>query len=127
MARFSRITIQEIPSREVAVIRFRGRASQEDVGETESRLLGALREKGITTVGEPFLMRYNAPFTRDSCAGTRWGLRSGERMGNHAGFTRPSQITTDIQPSPQIPSLTRIAFHIAPSISLTFPTSLPWL
>ena len=59
----TRIAIQEIPSREVAVIRFRGRATRDDVTEVESRLLEALRGKGITTTGAPFLMRYNSPFT----------------------------------------------------------------
>ena len=58
-----RIAIQEIPSRELAIIRFRGRATRDDVAEMESRLFAVLREKGIPTLGEPFLMRYNAPFT----------------------------------------------------------------
>jgi hypothetical protein len=59
----TRASISEVPAREIAVIRFSGRASPADVAAARDRLLGALREKGISTAGEPFLMRYNAPFT----------------------------------------------------------------
>jgi hypothetical protein len=59
----TRIAIQEIPSRELAVIRFRGRAAERDIADVRARLLRVLGEKGIQTTGEPFLMRYNAPFT----------------------------------------------------------------
>ena len=58
-----RITMEEIPEREVAVVRFKGRADQESVGEEVQILLSTLRESGIRTIGEPFLMRYNAPIT----------------------------------------------------------------
>ncbi len=58
-----RTVISVVPAREIAVIRFSGRASPADVAAVRERLLGVLREKGINTVGEPFLMRYNAPFT----------------------------------------------------------------
>jgi effector-binding domain-containing protein len=61
--RDERISLREIPSREVAVIRFRGRAGAGDVADVRARLLSALTAKGIHTFGEPFLMRYNAPFT----------------------------------------------------------------
>jgi hypothetical protein len=33
------------------------------VADVKARLLSALTAKGIHTIGEPFLMRYNAPFT----------------------------------------------------------------
>ena len=59
----TRIAIQEIPSRELAVIRFRGRAAEGDVSEVKARLLKVLGENGIPTEGGPFLMRYNPPFT----------------------------------------------------------------
>lgn len=59
----TRVSISEAPAREIAVIRFGGRASPADVAAVRERLLGALQEKGITIAGEPFLMRYNAPFT----------------------------------------------------------------
>jgi hypothetical protein len=58
-----RAAISEVPAREIAVIRFRGRASPDEVAEVRVLLLRALKEKGISTAGEPFLMRYNAPFT----------------------------------------------------------------
>lgn len=59
----SRISIQEVPSRELAVIRFRGSASGHDVSLVRERLLAALAEAKIPAVGTPFLMRYNPPFT----------------------------------------------------------------
>jgi effector-binding domain-containing protein len=59
----TRVSLGEVPPREVAVIRFRGRASLAEVAEIRDRLLGALEENGIPIAGEPFLMRYNAPFT----------------------------------------------------------------
>ena len=59
----TRIRIQEIPSRELAVIRFSGRASASDVAQVRERLLKKLEESNITLVGTPFLMRYNAPYT----------------------------------------------------------------
>jgi hypothetical protein len=58
-----RATILEVPAREIAVIRFSGRASPADVAGARDRLLRALRAGGISIAGEPFLMRYNAPFT----------------------------------------------------------------
>ncbi len=59
----SRISIQEIPPRELAVIRFRGRASEGDVAEVRERLLRTLEEAKVPIAGTPFLMRYNSPFT----------------------------------------------------------------
>jgi effector-binding domain-containing protein len=59
----TRISIQEIPSRELAVIRFSGRASASDVAQVRERLLKKLEESHITVLGTPFLMRYNAPYT----------------------------------------------------------------
>jgi hypothetical protein len=58
-----RAVIGEVPPREIAVIRFSGRASPADVAKARDRLLGILGEGDITTAGEPFLMRYNSPFT----------------------------------------------------------------
>ena len=57
------VSIQEIPSRELAVLRFRGRASDREVAEVSERLLRALEEAKIQVAGTPFLMRYNPPFT----------------------------------------------------------------
>ena len=59
----SRIKIQRIPARRLAVIRFKGYARQKSVSEVKSRLLSALEKNGLPTVGEPFLMRYNSPWT----------------------------------------------------------------
>jgi SOUL heme-binding protein len=59
----TRIQIATVPPREVAVLRFSGYAGQEDVDKAAHRLLDGLREAGITTQGEIFLMRYNAPWT----------------------------------------------------------------
>ena len=59
----SRISIQEVPPRELAVIRFSGRASTRDVAEVRERLLTTLDAEKIPVVGRPFLMRYNAPYT----------------------------------------------------------------
>ena len=58
-----RISIQEVPERRLAVVRFRGRAGERSVEEQKAKLLSILRENGVQTVGEPFLMRYNAPMT----------------------------------------------------------------
>jgi len=59
----TRIRIQEIPPREMAVIRFSGRASANDVAQVRDRLLKKLEESNTTVAGTPFLMRYNAPYT----------------------------------------------------------------
>ena len=59
----ARVRLREIPAREVAVIRFKGRAGAGDVADVRARLLSALADAGIQLVGEPFLMRYNPPFT----------------------------------------------------------------
>ena len=58
-----RIRIHEVPERKIAVIRFRGRAGQKSVEEQKARLLDVLLRNGVETVGEPFLMRYNSPWT----------------------------------------------------------------
>jgi hypothetical protein len=59
----SRVQIMTVPEREIAVIRFRGSASQKEVEEIASRLQGGLKNAGIATIGQPFLMRYNPPWT----------------------------------------------------------------
>jgi effector-binding domain-containing protein len=59
----TRISIKEIHSRELAVIRFSGRASSSDVAQVHDRLLKKLEESNIAIVGTPFLMRYNPPYT----------------------------------------------------------------
>ena len=59
----SRVRITTLPAREVAVIRFSGYASPQEVDAATSRLQEALKNEGILTVGEPFLMRYDSPWT----------------------------------------------------------------
>lgn len=57
------IGVQKIPARKLAVIRFKGYAREKSVNEVKSRLSSVLQKNGIVTVGEPFLMRYNSPWT----------------------------------------------------------------
>jgi hypothetical protein len=59
----NRVRIETLPEREIAVIRFNGYASQDDVNAVESRLREGLKNAGVTTAGLPFLMRYNPPWT----------------------------------------------------------------
>ncbi|MEI6841091.1 MAG: heme-binding protein [Methanomicrobiales archaeon] len=58
-----RVWITTLPEREIAVIRFRGYASQQEVDGTMSLLQEGLKKAGIAAVGQPFLMRYNPPWT----------------------------------------------------------------
>jgi len=57
------IRIHEVPERKIAVIRFRGRARDKDIGKQKARLFSILQDNGVETIGEPFLMRYNSPWT----------------------------------------------------------------
>lgn len=57
------VRIEEVPAREVAVVRFSGRAHEKDVEDATARLVTALAKAGVKTRGRPFLMRYNAPLT----------------------------------------------------------------
>jgi uncharacterized membrane protein len=59
----TRVRLSTVPSREIAVIRFPGYARRDDVEGVETRLLDGLNRAGIATRGNPFLMRYNAPWT----------------------------------------------------------------
>jgi hypothetical protein len=59
----ARARIEEIKSRRVAVIRFRGHTSDKKVKSKIKILLDKLGKNGIDPQGEPFLMRYNPPFT----------------------------------------------------------------
>jgi hypothetical protein len=57
-----RVRITTLPAREVAVIRFKGYARQNEVTAAEERLLDGLKKAAIEPVGGPFLMRYNPPW-----------------------------------------------------------------
>jgi len=58
----NRVRIVTLPEREVAVIRFTGYASPQEVDAVTSRLQDGLEKTGIETVGQPFLMRYDTPW-----------------------------------------------------------------
>lgn len=58
-----RVQLLTIPQREMAVIRFKGYAGNDEVASYTSRLLDGLKKSGIPTAGRPVLMRYNAPWT----------------------------------------------------------------
>jgi hypothetical protein len=58
-----RVKIEEVPERILAVIQFRGRVQNKDIEKHINTLLSALVEHEMKTVGEPFLMRYNPPYT----------------------------------------------------------------
>jgi effector-binding domain-containing protein len=57
-----RISIEEIPEKKVATVRFRGFTRKGDVEEQSERLLKWLSDKKIDLTGVPFLMRYNPPY-----------------------------------------------------------------
>ena len=58
----SRVRIVTLPEREVAVIRFTGYASPQEVDAVTVRLQDGLKKAGIETVGQSFLMRYDTPW-----------------------------------------------------------------
>lgn len=59
----SRSTLERIPQRRVAALRFRGVATGNAVAEKTRQLLDTLAKHEIPAKGTVFLMRYNAPFT----------------------------------------------------------------
>ena len=59
----SRVRIVTIPEREIAVIRFSGYAPPEDIDAATTRLQAGLKKEGMVTTGQPFLMRYDSPWT----------------------------------------------------------------
>jgi effector-binding domain-containing protein len=59
----TRARIEEVPARRVAVIRFRGHASETAVRSKTTELRAFIKRLDLTTKGMPFLMRYNPPFT----------------------------------------------------------------
>ncbi|HWS22755.1 MAG TPA: heme-binding protein, partial [Methanoregula sp.] len=59
----SRVRIVTQPERDIAVIRFSGYAPPEDVDAATSRLQEGLKNEGIVTTGQPFLMQYDSPWT----------------------------------------------------------------
>ena len=57
-----KVRIVPVLEREVGVITFRGRTGEKEVRAAEELLLKGLRDAGIETAGEVFLMRYNPPW-----------------------------------------------------------------
>jgi hypothetical protein len=59
----AQIEIDQIQRYRVAVIRFSGFTSPKKMDEEAEKLFMALKSNGIEIEGEPFLMRYNPPWT----------------------------------------------------------------
>jgi len=55
------VRLGTIPERDVAVIRFKGKAGHTEIEDETATLLLVLEESGIRPVGQPFLMQYDAP------------------------------------------------------------------
>ena len=58
----STIVLREIPARVVAVIRFSGRWTEENMQEHQQLLYIWLQEHTISAVGQPIVARYDPPF-----------------------------------------------------------------
>ena len=58
-----RVMLREVPSRQVAVIRYSGFWSESNYGKHLTRLQEGLRVANIAWKGEPVLSRYNSPMT----------------------------------------------------------------
>ncbi|MEM1093169.1 MAG: heme-binding protein [Bacteroidota bacterium] len=57
------IEFTTVPPRKVAALAFSWWVPEDRVARKTAALLEVLREAGVETVGEPFLMRYNDPWT----------------------------------------------------------------
>jgi hypothetical protein len=57
------IEFQEVPPRTLATLRFSWTTPQDRVERKTEILLAALKDAGERTIGQPFLMRYNDPWT----------------------------------------------------------------
>lgn len=57
-----RVRIEPFPKRELAAVRFRGRATDKTVSRKTAELQAFLRTRGLKPVSKPFLLRYNPPF-----------------------------------------------------------------
>jgi len=65
------LSVREVPARRVAVIRYSGTWTQKRYLGNKEQLESWIRNKGLTTTGEPVWARYNPPFTP-------WFLRRNE-------------------------------------------------
>jgi SOUL heme-binding protein len=59
----ARVQLREVPSSQVAVIRYSGLWSESNYNDHLAKLQTALRAADLAWVGEPVYSRYNAPFT----------------------------------------------------------------
>jgi predicted secreted protein len=59
----SRVVLDEIPARTLAVLRFKGRTGTSTIDARKAELMTSLSKAGIQTRGDMLLMRYNSPFT----------------------------------------------------------------
>jgi len=59
----ARITLEEVPARTVAVLRFSGWATDASVARKKRQLLATLAQRDIVPVGVPSLNQYNPPWT----------------------------------------------------------------
>ena len=66
-----RIRLVEIPAKHVAARRYSGSWSEKNFLKNKDALLAALQDDGVVLSGEPWLARYNSPFTP-------WFLRRNE-------------------------------------------------
>jgi hypothetical protein len=59
----TRIRLVEKPARVIAARRYSGRWSASNYQKNEAALMAALADDGVVLAGEPYLARYNSPFT----------------------------------------------------------------
>jgi hypothetical protein len=59
----NRVRVHKIPERKIAVIRFGGWARDKSVEQQKAKLISVLEQNDLEFVGDPFLMRYNSPWT----------------------------------------------------------------
>jgi hypothetical protein len=59
----SRVKIELVEPRKLATIRFSGYVTQENYKKNLELLRETLKNRGISTIGEPLLMQYNDPWT----------------------------------------------------------------
>ena len=57
------MTLQELPARRMAVLRFSGLVGEEKAAKKTAELLDWLKSKNISPIGTPELARYNPPWT----------------------------------------------------------------
>ncbi|MBK5929431.1 SOUL family heme-binding protein [Halochromatium salexigens] len=57
------VTLERIPARRVAAVRFSGRANDQAIAEQQARLKDWMSTRGLEPRGEPIYAYYNDPFT----------------------------------------------------------------